>query len=206
MSLRIVIPLIIIIFDFSSHSTAQDIHLKSGNKFKTIKAGTFIEIELPTPNQEPCAKCKYNFMAGELISSAGDKVTLRVIESLEPLVEEKENVGWVEKKYMAKGKGRVLSIPNDIILSIKQRGKKKLREYKTGGVIGMVLAILGSSQLVAAAINELDEGSQGNLLWISGGAELLTGITLIGVFGQKLYITSFDCPQKLAGQAVWEIN
>src|SRR5688500_11093978 len=134
------ITLSIVFFTFSVCINAQDLQLRSGKKFKTIKAGTYIEIELPTQNQEPCAKCKYNAMSGELISSTDDKVTLRVIESLEPLVEEKENVAYVEKTYMEEGKGRTLSIPKEIILSVKERGKKNLRDYKTGFVIGQTLA------------------------------------------------------------------
>ena len=145
-------------------------------------------------------------MTGQLISYAENKVTLKVIESVEPLVEEKENVGFVEKTYMAEGKGRTLSIPKDIILSIRQKGIKKLRDYKVGYGIGQFLLGIGFSQVLAAGINELDEGPQGNLLWISGGAEVVTGIVLLSAFGQKLYITHEECPQRQAGQSVWEIN
>lgn len=206
MRLRIFIPLMIIIFDFSSYSIAQDLQIKSGNKTKTIKAGTFIEIVLPTPNDEDCAKCKYNRMAGEFLSYADDKVQLRIAELSETIVSESTNIGYQQKIYTQKDKSPVLTIPKDIILSIELKGKKKLREYSVGHVVGQVLTTTGVALLMGAGVNELSEGKQDNLLWVTGGSGALTGIILLTIFRQKLYITSERCPEAIAGRPLWEIN
>lgn len=206
MSLRIVIPLMIIIFDFSFYSAAQDLQIKSGNKTKTIKAGTFIEVVLPTPHDEACAKCKYNRMAGEFLSYAEDKVQLRIAELSETIVSENTNIGYQQKIYPHHDKAPVLTIPKDIILSIEMKGKKKLRDYKAGNVVGQIFAATGTALLLGAGVNELSEGKQDNLLWVTGGSGVVTGIILLTIFRQKLYITSERCPEAVAGRPLWEIN
>jgi hypothetical protein len=206
MSLRILIPLVIVLFDFFSYSAAQDLQIESGNKTKTIKAGTFIEVVLPTPNDEPCAKCKYNRMAGEFLSYADDKVQLRIAELSETIVSEKTNIGYQQKIYTHRDKSPVLTIPKDIILSIELKGKKKLRDNKVGFVVGQVLTTTGVALLAGAGLNELSEGNQDNLLWVTGGTGFITGILFLSFFPQKVYITNESCPEAVAGRPIWEIK
>lgn len=185
--------------------SAQDIHLTSGNKTNIIEAGTFIEVMMP-PDQETEIECSRNKVLGEFISYSEGKLKMRVLESLEPLMLEKELAGYTIKKYKSKENKLIIDIPNENILSITQKGKKKLRDNATMDVIGVSLILLGSAHLISAPIvRETTEG-RARTLYGLGLAEVITGILFVGIFSQKMYITSEYCPDKKPGAKVWMLN
>lgn len=197
---------IAVLLFFFIQINAQDLLLVSGSKTKTIEAGTFIEIELPAQNTEPCEKCSSGGMIGQFVGYENGQVKLKVKTMHEPLSEENSIVGYTSKKYTKKETAPVLSIPKDVILSITQRGKNKLRDNTTGQVIGFILLFFGTGHLSAAAISELNEDNSGGLLLKLGLAEVALGTVMSSVFKQRPYITSEKCPQLKENSKVWVIQ
>lgn len=197
---------IAVLLFFFIQINAQDLLLVSGSKTKTIEAGTFIEIELPAQNTEPCEKCSSGGMIGQFVGYENGQVKLKVKTMHEPLSEENSIVGYTSKKYTKKETAPVLSIPKDVILSITQRGKNKLRDNTTGQVIGFILLFFGTGHLSAAAISELNDDNSGGLLLKLGLAEVALGTVMSSVFKQRPYITSEKCPQLKENSKVWVIQ
>ncbi len=185
--------------------SAQDIKLTSGSKTKTIKAGTFIEISLATPAQEPCLKCPVNGVRGRLVSSADGKISLAVYQSREPLIEEKNNVGSLTKNYKKKDVP-TLSFDRTDILSVTKKGKNKIKKYTPVQSIGMVLTIIGFGNLVSAPYVSHSDSKTANTLIGAGLTEMVSGIILERAFQQKTFFTSESCPQKKPGKKIWVIN
>jgi len=183
---------------------AQDLQLTSGKKSKTIKAGTFIEVQLPSDIQGPCVKCA-NSMRGQMISYVDGKLNLQVKQSVETLMEGQNSIGYLNKNYKTKDMP-TLTIPREKILSITIKGKKKMRKRTTGEVLGIVVTMLGISHLISAPIAELTEDGGGSILLGLGLAELVTGIILGPSLQQKPFITSEECPQKRNGKKIWVLN
>ncbi len=184
---------------------AQDLLLTSGKKSKTIKAGTYISVRLPALNQEPCDNCQ-KYLAGQLISFENKHLKLRVMESNEPVVEEKKNVGHSYKKYVQEATQPIRIIPNDSILSITKKGMKKLRSRTTGEVVGIVLTFYGMGHIMSAPVAELRENNSGGLFLVLGLSEMVAGAIIGTCLQQKPYITSADCPQKRINKKIWVLN
>jgi hypothetical protein len=193
-----------IILCISSTMDAQDLLLTSGKKIKTIKPGTFIEVELPSVIHDPCINCS-DVMRGKMISYADGKLNLQVKQSGEPLVEGGNNIGYLYKNYNSKNIPTI-SILRENILSVTVKGKKKIRKRTTGEVVGMIISILGISHLVSAPIAELTEDGGGSVLLGLGIAETITGFILGPSLHQKTYYTNENCPQKRTGQKIWVLN
>lgn len=184
----------------------QDLLLVSGNKTKTIEAGTFIEIELPAKNTEPCEKCSSSGMIGQFVGYENGQVKVKVKTMHEPLSEENLIVGYTSKKYTKKETAPVMSIPKEVIMSITPKGKKKLKNSTTAQVIGNIFLFFGTGHLSAAAISELNDDNSGGLLLKLGLAEIVVGTALGSIFRQKPYITSEKCPQLKENSKVWVIQ
>ena len=119
---------------------SQDITLQLGNKSKTFKAGTFLEIVQPAAGTVPCTKCSYNVLRGKLISYKDGVVTMTLDEKKEVLVNEGKTLGFRETSYAADMSLTNTAIPKEDILSIKQSGKKKLKTLTTGQTIACLLS------------------------------------------------------------------
>ena len=145
-------------------------------------------------------------MIGQFVGYENGQVKLKVKTMHEPLSEENSIVGYTSKKYTKKETAPVLSIPKDVILSITQRGKNKLRDNTTGQVIGFILLFFGTGHLSAAAISELNDDNSGGLLLKLGLAEVALGTVMSSVFKQRPYITSEKCPQLKENSKVWVIQ
>lgn len=185
--------------------TAQDIKLTSGNKTKMIKSGTFIEISLAAPGQEPCLKCPVNGVRGRLVSAGDGKINLAVSQSREPLMEEKTNVGYLIKNYKKKAIP-TLSFPLTDVLSITKKGKNKIKKYTPVQSVGMVLTVIGFGNLVSAPYVSHSDTKTANTLIGVGLTEMVTGIILGRAFRQKTFYTSESCPQKKPGKKLWVLN
>ncbi len=192
------------LFAYSGVS-AQNIHLTSGSKTKTIKAGTFIEIGLATPDQEPCLKCPVNGVRGRLVSSGDGKISLDVYQSREPLMKEKTNVGYLIKTYKKKDIPTQSFVLTDI-LSITKKGKHKIKKYTPVQSVGMVLTLIGFGNLVSAPYVSHSDTKTANTLIGVGLTEMVTGIILGRAFHQKTFYTSESCPQKKPGKKIWKLN
>lgn len=197
--------IVTIILYLASAIEAQDIQLTSGNKSKTIKAGTFIEVALSGNGQEPCANCT-NSVRGELISYVDGNLKLKGTQVREPLMDGETNVGYLVKYYKKKNTIPTLSATREEILSIVVKGKKKMKKRTTGSSIGMILTMFGAAHLVAAPVSELSENNSGSLLLGLGLAEMISGLVIGGMFPQKVYITSEACPQKKPDEKIWVLN
>ena len=198
--------LLVIFLLFAFGIQGQDLQISSGGKTKIIKAGTFIRLELPHPNDEPCDKCQRNTITGELLSNVDEKVKLKVEESYEPLLLENKNVGYIFKNYGSKTNQLTLDIPHNIIMSITKMGNKKLNKTPTLSGIGMGLMLIGMSHLISAPIAELGEDGSGGLLLLLGLPELVTGIILYSAIRHKTFITRESCPGRGVGEKIWELN
>ena len=192
---------------FAIHTNAQDLELTVGSRTKVFKAGTFITVELPTPNQEPCEECPLTSMTGQLVSSVDGKINLKVRRSSEPLVELKENVGSLTK-YYDHGDQPVLSIPKEVIMSITKADSKSESATTAGVLVGTLLVWAGTGHLISSPIAGFKEDEKGGtLLWL-GLSEVAIGAVLISAFQSKPFITSVNCPKKGRGRGshIWTIR
>jgi len=114
-----------IILYIASGIEAQDISLTIGKRTKTIKAGTFIQVQLPVPNQEPRVNCPINSMSGQLISYGNGKLNLLVKRSVEPLSEGNTNVGYLKKITRTKENNLHLIFPGTPYCRLQKKGKTK---------------------------------------------------------------------------------
>lgn len=185
---------------------AQDLQLSRNGKTKTIKAGSFIEISLPAPAQEPCEVCPSHAMAGQVLGYDNGILKLKVKTSAEPIVIDKKKIGSQTKTYTSGDGAPVMEIPKDIILSITEKGTKRLREGTTLRTVGAILAMLGVGHLTASGIVELSDDGDGGMLLAIGLAEFVSGIVLAGVHKQKTYITSPQYPGNPETEKIWKLN
>ncbi len=170
----------------------QDIQLQSGNKSKTFKAGTFLEIVQPAPGTVPCEKCSYNVVRGKLISYQDGIVTMMLEEKKEVLVSDGKTLGFRETSYAADMPLTNTAIPKEDILSIKQSGKKKLNTLTTGQAIATVVGLVGLGHLVSIPL----AGDNGSLLAVVGASEVVVAIILGVSSSPKTYVTHINCPDK----------
>jgi len=171
---------------------AQDIKLQSGNKTKTFKAGTFLEIVQPAPGTVPCEKCSYNVVSGKLVSYQDGVVTMTIDEKKEVLVTEGKTLGFRETNYAADMSLTNTAIPKEEILSIKQAGKKKLKTLTTGQAIATAVGLVGLGHLVSIPL----AGDNGGLLAAVGASEVVVAIILGVSSSPKTYVTHINCPDK----------
>ncbi len=179
---------------------AQDIQLHSGNKTKTFKAGTFVEVVQPASGTVPCEKCSHNILSGKLISYQHGALTMTVNEKKEVLVTDGKTLGFRETSYADDMPLANIEIPKSDILSIAQRGKKKLKSINTGMTIATIIGVVGLGHLASIPL----AGENGDLLAVVGAAELV-GALILGVSSTpKTFITHIDCPDKPKSSAeIW---
>jgi len=169
---------------------AQDLKLSSGNKIKTFKAGTYIEVTIPAAGIAPCEKCSHSVLRGKLVSYQHDTVTILLYEKKEVLVNDEKTLGYRETKYTEEMPLSNTEIPKGDVLSISKSGKKKLKDLTTGQVIATCLGFLGLGHLVSIPF----AGENGDLLAEIGAAEVVVAI-VIGVSSTpKNHVTNINCP------------
>ena len=182
---------------------SQDITIQLGNKSKTFKAGTFLEIVQPAAGTVPCTKCSYNVLRGKLISYKDGVVTMTLDEKKEVLVSEGKTLGFRETSYAADMSLTNTAIPKEEILSIKQSGKKKLKTLTTGQTIATVTALVGLGHLASIPL----AGDNGSLLAAVGASEVVVAIILGISSTPKTYVTHLACPDKPKNKVevwIWE--
>ena len=172
---------------------SQDITIQLGNKSKTFKAGTFLEIVQPASGTVPCEKCSHNILSGKLISYQHDLVTMVLYEKKEVLMNEGKNLGFRETSYAEDMPLNSIDIPRGDILSIRQSGKKKLKTMTTGQTIATVIGFVGLGHLASIPF----AGENGGLLAGVGASEVVLAIILGVSSTPKTYITHVNCPDKL---------
>lgn len=171
---------------------SQDITLQLGNKSKTFKAGTFLEIVQPAAGTVPCTKCSYNVLRGKLISYKDGVVTMTLDEKKEVLVNEGKTLGFRETSYAEDMPLNTIDIPRGDILSIRQSGKKKLKTMTTGQTMATVIGLVGLGHLASIPF----AGENGGLLAGIGASEVVLAIILGVSSTPKTYITHVNCPDK----------
>ena len=190
---------------FCSSTSAQDIQLMSGDHTRKIKAGSFIEINLVSPDQEPCKKCPVKGVRGQLVSFTNGVVNLKLHQTQDPLMDEKNITGNIIKSYK-KAYRPIMSYRTEDILSVKKKGMHKIKKYNAGQSVGMALTVIGFGHLISAPfVSDADTHAANTLIGV-GVTEMVTGIILGRAFHQKIYYTSEACPQKKPGQKLWVIN
>ncbi len=172
---------------------SQDITIQLGNKSKTFKAGTFLEIVQPASGTVPCEKCSHNILSGKLISYQHDLVTMVLYEKKEVLVNEGKTLGFRETSYAEDMPLNTIDIPRGDILSIRQSGKKKLKTMTTGQTMATVIGLVGLGHLASIPF----AGENGGLLAGVGASEVVLAIILGVSSTPKTYITHVNCPDKL---------
>jgi len=177
---------------FVSGIQAQDIQLQSGNKSKIFKAGTFLKIVQPAPGTVPCEKCSYNVLSGKLISYQNGVVTMTLKEKKEVLVTDGKTLGFRETRYTEEMPLSGIDIPKEDILSIRQGGKKKLKDLTTGQAIATCIGLLGLGHLASIPL----AGENGDLLAAIGATEVVVAIILGVSSTPKTYVTHIACPDK----------
>jgi len=170
----------------------QDLILISGNSEKTIKTGTFIQIQLPAKNQQPCDDCPLSIMKGQFLGFQNDQLRLHVSFTSEIMSADETIIGYATKNYTDKGNSPVLTIPKDIILSITKKGRKKLNDTHPGDGAAIVLGIVGLGSLAAIAVADEEAGP----ILTAGVIEIGIAVVMGSVFKQKKFITSPECPDR----------
>lgn len=191
-----------LLFIFSTIQS-QDITLQLGNKSKTFKAGTFLEIVQPASGAVPCEKCSYNVVSGKLISYQNDIVTMVLYEKKEVMVSEEKILGFRETSYVEDMPLSSVEIPKGDILSISQSGKKKVRTTTTGQTIATVIGLLGLGHLASIPLAD----DNGDLLAAVGATEVVVAIILGVSSTPKTYVTHIACPDKPKNKGeiwIWE--
>ena len=195
---RIIIPLLLI---FSSASS-QDLHLVSGKSEKTIKAGTYIQVQLPSENQDPCTNCPMNVMIGKLIGYDTNMLRLQLSSTREPITEGNLNVGYSTTEYTFERKAPIMAIPSDVILSITKVGKNKPNEMHPLDGVAIVFTVIGIGSLASIAVADEQAGK----LLTAGVIELGIAAVIGGVAKQKKFITSPHCPDQKENAKIWVFN
>ena len=195
---QILISLLLII----SAASSQDLHLVSGKSEKTIKAGTYIQVQLPSANQDPCTNCPMNVMIGKLIGYENNELRLQVSSTREPITEDNLNVGYATKEYTFGRKAPVMAIPSDVILSITKVGKNKPNELHPLDGVAIVFTVLGIGSLASIPIADEQAGK----LLAAGLIELGLAAVIGGVAKQKKFITSPHCPDQKENARMWVLN
>src|SRR5688572_9462733 len=189
--LKIAHLLLLLLLIFSTASS-QDLQLVSDKSEKTIKAGTYIQVQLPSENQDPCTNCPMNVMIGKLVGYDNNELRLQLSSTREPIVEDRLNVGYITKDFTSEQKAPVMTIPKEVILSITKVGINKPNKMHPVDGVAIVFTVLGIGSL--ASIPFADEQA-GKLLTV-GLIELGIGAVMGGVAKQKRFITSPLCPDQ----------
>lgn len=192
---------------YTTWLSSQDLVLFYEKRTKVFKTGSFIELQLPAPvSEDGNNDCVRSVLRGKLLRSEADKVILQVFQSSEPLMQGRIRTGDQIKHYLSDGAGQELSIPKEIILSVKHKGKHRIRENTTVETAGYVLATLGMAHLVSVPVAKaLENENQTGSLALLGAGELLTGVLLAVLADQKEYVTAEGCPGKSEAN-VWTIR
>lgn len=185
-----------------SSASSQDLHLVSGKSEKTIKAGTYIQVQLPSKNQEPCPNCPMNVMIGKLIGYDTNMLRLQLSSTRETLTEGNLNVGYATTEYTFERKAPVMAIPSDVILSITKVGKNKPNEMHPLDGVAIVFTVLGIGSLASIAVADEQAGK----LLAAGLIELGIAAVIGGVAKQKRFITSPQCPDQKENARMWVFN
>ncbi len=169
---------------------AQDLRISSGDKTKTFKTGTFLQVITPASGIAPCEKCSHNVLSGKLVSYHAGVLTIIPHEKKEVLVTDGKTLGFRETRYTEEMPLSSVEIPKEDILSIRQSGKKKLKDLTTGQTIATCLGLLGLGHLASIPL----AGENGDLLAEVGAAEVAVAI-VIGVSSTpKSFVTNIKCP------------
>ena len=181
--------------------TTQDLNLISGNSERTIKSGTFIQIQLPAQNQQPCDDCPLHIMKGQFLGIQNDLLRLRVSFTSEIISEDETIIGYVTKNYTDKGNSPILTIPKDIVLSITKKGRKKLIDTHPVDGVAIALGIVGLSSLAAIAVADEEAGP----ILTAGVIEIGIAVIMGSAFKQKKFITSPECPDR-KNHRIWVLK
>lgn len=169
---------------------AQDLRLSSGSKSKTFKAGTFLQVIIPATGIAPCEKCSHNVLSGKLVSYHDGVLTIIPHEKKEVLVTDGKTLGFRETRYTEEMPLSSVEIPKEDILSIRQSGKKKLKDLTTGQAIATCIGLLGLGHLASIPL----AGENGDLLAEIGAAEVVVAIVLGVSSTPKTHVTNIKCP------------
>jgi len=178
------------LFCLISTINAQDLRLSSGSKNKTFKAGTFLQVIIPATGIAPCEKCSHNVLSGKLVSYHDGVLTIIPHEKKEVLVTDGKTLGFRETRYTEEMPLSSVEIPKEDILSIRQSGKKKLKDLTTGQTIATCLGLLGLGHLASIPL----AGENGDLLAEVGAAEVVVAIVLGVSSTPKTHVTNIKCP------------
>ena len=184
----------------------QDLVLTYGNRTKTIKAGSFIRVETPSRNQEPCLKCSTSFAIGKLVSAKNGNIQILPMKTSQPVVQNGAVTRINEVSYLDTASATVVNMPIEEIYSITEQGDKKFRENTAGQVMGFILMSLGASHLLSVPVVELTEGNDSKTLLFLGLGEFLAGIVTSQIFKHKTYITHLACPERKGSDRVWNFQ
>lgn len=196
------IPFLFAIF-LSGASFSQDLVLTKGQKHKTFKTGSFVDILIPSTRIEPCDACEGDYYTGKIVSYRDGLLTIEMIKSGNVIVEGGKQIGYSNIRYSGKLGENIKEIPKQDILSVSQQGKKKYKQTRTGQAIGFTAIILSIGQL--ASIPFADENR--DVLAVVGLTELGLGIIMASSFDDKVYVTNIDCPSapKIPDQ-IWKLK
>lgn len=182
---------------------AQDLRLTSDHKSKTFEVGTFIEIITPAPGITPCEKCSHNVLRGKILSYQNGTLTLQLYGKKEVLQEDGTTLGYRITNYTKEMRPGNFDVPKADILSVKQIGKKKIKDHTTGETIATCLGLLGLGHLASIPF----AGENGDLLAGIGATEVLVAIVLGTSSSPNSYLTNIKCPdQRKSSDKIWMLE
>lgn len=171
--------LIISMYAIGLPCTAQSLPITSKTKIKTFKVGTYFEIV----TADKCEDCDWTKYRGTIKVLSPDSLTLQTthIESGRKI----DSTAMLHSVYFPHASGSVTLAKNDILLLKAYKSEKSYNRKNSIGVIGGLLIITGAATAIHGIA--LPKGSGKSATLVSGGAQILTGISLAISSSSKRY-------------------
>ncbi|MEP6648276.1 MAG: hypothetical protein ABJC12_14395 [Saprospiraceae bacterium] len=193
----------IIFFCFNWNMNAQDIHLTSGHRAKTIKTNSLVKIHIPYTNTICCTE---KVVYGRVISFENGIIRLQKISLFQPLLKSGINVGHTVEIYKGANDQNIAEISIDSIYSITKHPVNKDRKRSTAEGLGLLITLFGLSHVLAAPVAELKEDNSGAFYLFLGLGEIAVGTAVTELFRNKPIVTNEKSTFYKGEGKIWKLN
>jgi len=163
--------------------SAQDFIITNGKNTTAIKKGSLLELSLYNSRLSNRSECSCMGISGTMINHTKDSLTIRL--SYFGASFDKIDLGLTSNIDFSKGDLQQQYAISDIITLRKYKSQKQQNRKSTFGIFGGLFITTGLVTVLQFPLAKKRQGRK-NLL-ISGSAQLVTGLTLVGFAHKKTY-------------------